>query len=92
MTQNLDKDFEAKWIFSIWVPQIGSMREREREIKKKEQNTIQVQNRKDGKERMHEHMTCKNKDLIGDTQTNPISTHNRDNQAHKSIMHLECNA
>ena len=96
MTQNLDKDSEAEWIFSIWVPQIGSIQERERsrerEIKKKEQNTIQVQNRKDGKERMHEHMTCKNKDLMGDTQTNPISAHNRDNQAHKSIMHLECNA
>ena len=41
---------------------------------------------------MHEHVTCKNKDLMGDTQSNPISTHNRDNQAHKSIMHLECNA
>ena len=36
---------------------------------------------------MHEHVMCKNKDLMGDTQSNPISTHNRENQAHKSIMH-----
>ena len=36
---------------------------------------------------MHEHVMCKNKDLMGDTQSNSISTHNRDNQAHKSIMH-----
>ena len=47
---------------------------------------------------MHEHVTCKNKDLMGDTQSNPIGIHNRDNQTHKSIMHetfimhLECNS
>ena len=35
---------------------------------------------------------------MGDTQSNPIGIHNRDNQTHKSIMHetfimhLECNA
>ena len=52
MTRNLDEGSEPKWIFSVWVPQIGSIREKE--IKKKEHDTTQVQNRKDGKERMHE--------------------------------------
>ena len=32
---------------------------------------------------MHEHVMCKNKDIMGDTQSNPSSIH-INNQAHTS--------
>ena len=47
---------------------------------------------------MHEHVMCKNKDIMGDTQSNTSSTH-INNQAHTSnyawnivIKQMECNA
>ena len=49
-------------------------------------------------EKMHEHVTCKSKDIMGDTQSKPSSTY-INNQAHASnyasnivIIQMECNA
>ena len=80
MTRNHDESSELEWISSVWVLEGGSMREREREREQKH-NTSSEQ--KEGKECMHEHVMCKNKDIMGDTQSNPSSTH-INNQAHTS--------
>ena len=76
------------------------VREREREREKERietQHKFRIERRKRMHAwKMHEHVTCKSKHIIGDTQSNPSNTH-INNQAHTSnyawnivIVQMEC--